>query len=196
MKATLIIDDSGSMGTYEKNEVIRQLISQLNFQILTQSSIYSCYDFILWGKTVRYFSNMIEHTIIDQIPFVNQGDHTSDLFLNLDSLLQQNQISNHIFLLSDGFFSKKISENLKSWQKSNQNHIQLSFVCIGADSEVFRLKKVILNQSLIFLGENFLTAINLKKHSNSVKIPNTVEDLDQINILSKHLHHLLVNKEK
>jgi hypothetical protein len=189
MKATLIIDDSGSMSTYEKKVIIRQLLSQFNFQIMNRSTIYTNYDIILWGSTIKYIPTMIDHFMIDQLPFENEGSHSGMLLSFLDASLQENKISNHIFFLTDGFFNEKFCKSFKSWQEARVNQLHISLICVGADSNIFRLKKF-FNQSFVALSENFLTALKINESSNALKTPNTIEDLDQINTLSKQLHHL------
>jgi hypothetical protein len=172
----IIVDVSGSMNEMGKIHLQRNLCRFANQLRKIDQEKYTGVgiSFYVWGLNV---SRVIPEESGDIPAFVSEGT------LNFSALV--NHLSKHlsevedlrVLILSDGNFERKGITNFTKW-KSDHEKLLIRTVAIGADANLFNLKKISSNET-VFEAENIASAINATIWGTDEPMP-TPESIAQI----------------
>lgn len=153
----MMVDVSGSMAEMGKIHLQRNLCRYAAQIRLISPEKYASINihFYQWAYDISEFSLQRGGDIP---PFNAEG--SSNLSELTDVLSQK---MNHaeilrVLILSDGSFNHNDYEKFLSW-KQQQKRLLIRTVAVGADADLFKLKKISTN-NMVYLSENIASAIN------------------------------------
>ncbi len=178
----VIVDVSGSMNEMGKILLQRNLCRFANQLKMIDKEQYADVDIklIAWGQNTFE----IEPDDSGEVPaFVAEGTlNFSELCNNLSKNLSNNECLK-VLILSDGNFEGEGLATFASWKSVNEK-LLIRTVAIGADANLFNLKKV-SSANTVFDAENIASAINAAIWGSDVQIA-APETTSQIQLGEAH----------
>jgi hypothetical protein len=180
---TIIVDRSGSMKSDSKYSVVRKLIEQIHYYMLTNPErvINNEFHIISWSNEIDFIQQA--NFYMNDIDFKPYHKPLSkDIDLYLDHIQGISNDFNLYLWLTDGFLEENIATMIKNWHQQNINHASFVLVPIGPDVSLNRIKKISADDHpKIILPEQILSSIQKEQtyyKLDKISIPKDKYDLD------------------